>query len=102
IFGDLCLYGGTADADIDAPEAWAISTGSPAVTVAVIDPGIDYTHPDLAANYAGGYNFVSGDANPMDDHGHGTHVSGIIAAALDNLTGDPAAAEGIVGVAPNA
>jgi thermitase len=102
IFGDLCLYGGTADADIDAPEAWAISTGSPAVTVAVIDSGIDYTHPDLAANYAGGYNFVSGDSNPMDDHGHGTHVSGTIAAALDNLTGDPAAAEGVVGVAPNA
>ena len=102
IFGDLCLYVGTAGADIDAPEAWAISTGSPAVTVAVIDTGIDYTHPDLAANYAGGYNFVSADSNPMDDHGHGTHVSGTIAAALDNLTGDPAAAEGVVGVAPNA
>jgi thermitase len=102
IFGDLCLYVGTPDADIDAPEAWAMSTGSPAVIVAVIDTGIDYTHPDLAANYAGGYNFAAGDANPMDDHGHGTHVSGTIAAALDNLTGDPAAAEGVVGIAPNA
>jgi thermitase len=102
IFGDLCFYVGTPDADIDAPEAWAISTGTPAITVAVIDTGIDYTHPDLAGNYAGGYNFVSGDDNPMDDHGHGTHVSGTIAAALDNPTGDPAAAEGVVGVAPNA
>ena len=102
IFGDLCFYVGTPDADIDAPEAWAISTGSPAVTVAVIDTGIDYTHPDLAANYAGGYDFVNLDADPMDDHGHGTHVSGTIAAAMNNLTGDPAADEGIVGVAPNA
>jgi thermitase len=102
IFGDLCLYIGTPDADVDAPEAWAISAGSPAVIVAVIDSGIDYTHPDLAANYVGGYNFVSADGNPMDDHGHGTHVSGTIAAALDNPTGDPAAAEGVVGVAPNA
>ena len=50
---DLCFYVGTPDADIDAPEAWAISTGTPR-HVAVIDTGIDYTHPDLAANYAGG------------------------------------------------
>jgi thermitase len=102
IAGNLCFYVGTPDADIDAPEAWAISTGSPAVKVAVIDTGIDYTHPDLAANYAGGYDFVNLDADPMDDHGHGTHVSGTIAAAMNNPTGDPAAAEGVVGVAPNA
>ena len=102
ISGNLCFYVGTPDADIDAPEAWAISTGSPAVKVAVIDTGIDYTHPDLAANYAGGYDFVNLDADPMDDHGHGTHVSGTIAAAMNNPTGDPAAAEGVVGVAPNA
>jgi thermitase len=102
IFGNLCFYVGTPDADIDAPEAWAISTGSPAVMVAVIDTGIDYTHPDLAANYAGGYDFVNLDGDPMDDHGHGTHVSGTIAAAMNNRTGDPAADEGIVGVAPNA
>ena len=102
IFGDLCFYVGTPDADIDAPEAWAISTGSPAVTVAVIDTGIDYTHPDLAANYAGGYDFVNLDSDPMDDHGHGTHVSGTIAAAMNNPTGDPGADEGVVGVAPHA
>ena len=102
IFGEpLCFYVGTPDADIDAPEAWAISTGH-TVLVTVIDTGIDYTHPDLMINYAGGMDFVNGDADPMDDHGHGTHVSGTIAASLANVTGDPAAEEGVVGVAPNA
>ena len=102
IFGELCLYAGTPDADIDAPEAWEISEGSGSITVAVIDSGVDYTHPDLAANYAGGDDFTSADGDPMDDHGHGTHVAGTIAAALNNPTGTPAAAEGVVGVAPNA
>jgi len=102
IFGDLCFYVGTPDADIDAPEAWATSTGSPTVTVAVIDSGVDYTHPDLAPNYAGGRDFFNDDLDPMDDQGHGTHVAGIIAAAMNNPTGDPAAEEGVVGVAPNA
>ena len=96
------LLQGTLDADIDAPEAWEISTGTPAITVAVIDTGVDYTHPDLAAHYAGGYDFVSSDFDPLDDHGHGTHVAGTIAASLGNLTGNPAAAEGVVGVAPQA
>ena len=100
IFGNWCLYQGTADADIDAPEAWALSNGTP-VAVAVIDSGIDYTHPDLAMKYLGGYDFLNGDSDPMDDHGHGTHVSGTIAAAMNNLTG-PSAEEGIAGVAPNA
>ena len=102
IFGDLCFYVGTPDADIDAPEAWATSTGSPNVTVAVIDSGVDYTHPDLAPNYAGGRDFFNDDLDPMDDQGHGTHVAGIIAAAMNNPTGDPASPEGVVGVAPNA
>jgi len=102
IAGELCLYSGTPDADIDAPEAWAISRGSSNITVAVIDSGVDYTHPDLAANYAGGDDFVFGDGDPMDDHGHGTHVAGTIAASINNPTGTPAAGEGVVGVAPNA
>ena len=102
ISGELCFYAGTPDADIDAPEAWAVSEGRSDITVAVIDSGVDYNHPDLAANYAGGDDFVSLDGDPMDDHGHGTHVAGTIAAALNNLTGTPAEAEGVVGVAPNA
>jgi len=102
IFGDLCLLQGTAGADIHAPEAWEISTGTPAILVAVIDTGVDYTHPDLASHYAGGYDYVSNDLDPLDDHGHGTHVAGTIAASLGNLTGNPAAAEGVVGVAPEA
>ena len=48
------------------------------VRVAIIDSGIDYTHPDLAANYAGGYDFVNNDTDPFDDNKHGTHVAGIV------------------------
>ena len=90
--------GANANARADAHR----TAGAAPVTVAVIDSGVDYTHPDLAPNYAGGDDFVFLDGDPMDDHGHGTHVAGTIAAALDNLTGDPAEAEGVVGVAPNA
>ena len=100
--GEWCLSAGTPDADIDAPEAWDVLEGNSSVTVAVIDSGVDYNHPDLAPNYAGGYDFFSNDSDPMDDHGHGTHVAGTIAAALGNHTGEPAQAEGVVGVAPNA
>ncbi|MCK4723899.1 MAG: S8 family serine peptidase, partial [Dehalococcoidia bacterium] len=64
------------------------------VKVAIIDSGIDYTHPDLDAYYADGYDFVNDDANPMDDYGHGTHCAGIVAAE-DNDSG-------VVGVAPEA
>jgi len=100
---------GVADADIDAPEAWNITTGSRSVVVAVIDTGVDYTHPDLAANIwtntgevAGdgidndgngfiddvrGWDFANRDADPMDDQGHGTHVAGTIGAVGDNGVG---------------
>ena len=64
------------------------------VKVAVIDTGVDYTHPDLDAYYAGGYDFVNNDNVPMDDNGHGTHVSGTVAAEDNN--------NGVVGVAPKA
>src|SRR5919197_4634880 len=67
--------------DIHAPAAWEVSTGSPQVTVAVVDTGIDATHPDLAPNLStNGWDFVDGDAAPEDGNGHGTHVSGTIAA----------------------
>jgi subtilisin family serine protease len=64
------------------------------VKVAELDTGIDYKHPDLAANYMGGINLVNGNNDPMDDNGHGTHVAGIIAAARNNF--------GTIGVAPQA
>lgn len=76
---------------IDAITVQSYTKGS-TVNVGVIDTGIDYTHPDLSLNYKGGYNFVNKTTNPMDDNGHGTHVSGII-AALDNTIG-------VIGVAP--
>src|ERR1041384_6190184 len=50
------------------------------ITVAVIDTGIDQTHPDLAPGYITGYDFVRNDAVPDDEQGHGTHVAGIVAA----------------------
>jgi serine protease len=102
--------GGTPDADIDAPEAWDVHTGTGNTIVAVIDTGVDYNHPDLAGNMwtnvgeqngtAGvdddgngyvddihGYDFVNNDGNPIDDHGHGTHVAGTIGAVGNNTVG---------------
>ena len=64
------------------------------VDVAIIDTGIDYTHPDLNANYKGGYDYVNGDSDPKDDDGHGTHVAGIVAAEDNEV--------GVIGVAPKA
>ncbi len=79
--------GGTADADIDAPEAWSYVTGSSDVIVAVVDTGVDYNHPDLAANMIAGYDTRNNDSNPMDDHGHGTHCAGTIGAVGNNGIG---------------
>ncbi len=94
--------GGTPGADISALEAWAYTTGSTNVIVAVIDTGIDYNHPDLAANMwinpnptfgdIHGARFISGNGeptsgDPMDDEGHGTHVAGTIGAVGNNGIG---------------
>ncbi|HZV82805.1 MAG TPA: S8 family serine peptidase, partial [Geobacteraceae bacterium] len=81
--------GGTAGADIKATAAWDITTGSSDVVVAIIDTGIDYTHPDLAPNIwvNAGIDAVNQDADPFDDHGHGTHVAGTIGAVGNNGSG---------------
>ena len=73
---------------IEADWAWNTTVGDPSVLVAVVDAGIYYTHPDLAANYAPlGYDWVNMDDDPLDDYGHGTHCAGIIAAVLNNSVG---------------
>ncbi|HUV05368.1 MAG TPA: S8 family serine peptidase [Armatimonadota bacterium] len=72
---------------IQAPAAWDISRGSESVVIAVVDTGVDYTHPDLAGRILPGYDFYSGDSDPMDENGHGTQVTGIIGAVTNNGVG---------------
>ncbi|QCT00847.1 peptidase S8/S53 subtilisin kexin sedolisin [Paenibacillus algicola] len=76
---------------IKAPQAWSISTGY-GIKVGVIDTGIDVGHPDLQHSLGRGINLVHRGLPPFDDNGHGTHISGTIAAA--NST------RGMIGVAP--
>jgi len=80
--------GGTAGADIDLLQAWELETGNPDVIVAIIDEGIQFTHPDLYANmWPGiGFNFVSG-TNQVVPGSHGTHVGGTVAAVTNNGVG---------------
>jgi type VII secretion-associated serine protease mycosin len=74
-------------------KAWDITLGDPRVVIAVVDTGIDMTHPDLRDKLVPGFNVLSPGQPPQDDNGHGTHASGIAAAATDNRTG-------IAGTAP--
>jgi len=107
---------GTVGVDINAPQAWDLTTGSPNVIIGVVDTGIAYDHPDLAPNMwintgeiphdgldndgngfvddVNGYDFVNNDPEPMDapfspggNPGHGTHVAGTIAALGNNGLG---------------
>jgi subtilisin family serine protease len=79
---------------INLPLAWPMSTGSPTLTIAIVDTGIDLGHPDLAAKIVPGYDFVNNDDDPSDDEGHGTHVAGIAGAISNN-------GQGVAGVAWN-
>ena len=73
---------------IRAPQAWDLVTGTASVGIAVVDTGVDYYHPDLASSRLWlGYDFANDDSDPMDDHGHGTHVAGIAAANTNNGIG---------------
>jgi len=101
--------GGIAGADIHASSAWDVFTGDSTLRIGAIDTGVDYLHPDLAANIwtnpgeipdngidddgngyvddVHGYDFVNLDGDPMDDNGHGTHTAGTIAAVGSNGVG---------------
>src|SRR5262245_26023002 len=90
-------FGGTADADMDVPEAWALAPAAGAgITVAVVDSGAKPDHADLVGQFApGGWDYVHGDTTTDDNVGHGTHVTGTIVASNGNGVG-------ISGVAPAA
>lgn len=72
---------------IGMEKAWDISEGSSKVIVAVVDTGVDLDHPEFKGKLVKGYNFVDNNDTPMDDNGHGTHVSGVIAARTNNAKG---------------
>jgi thermitase len=74
---------------IQAPAAWDIVTATVPVTIAIVDTGVDLTHPDFSCpgKLTAGWDFVNNDSDPSDDYGHGTHVAGIAAACTNNSTG---------------
>ena len=79
--------------DIGAPTAWNYATGS-GVTIAILDTGVDGTHPDLATQMVPGWNFYANSSNTSDSNGHGTGVAGTAAAATNNTLGVASVAGG--------
>jgi len=77
---------------VKAAAAWNVTAGISTTIVAVVDSGINPTHPEFAGRLVPGYDYVNGDDDPTDDHGHGTHVAGTIAAGIDGV--------GTVGMCP--
>lgn len=80
---------------INAETAWNITTGAPTITVAILDTGVSLSHPEFAGRLLAGYDFVNSDSDPSDDHGHGTHVAGILGAAMNNAQGSTGIAPGV-------
>lgn len=72
---------------INGPDAWAMTTGSPNIIIAILDTGVDGTHPDLSANMVPGWNIFDNNADTSDVKGHGTMVAGTAAAASNNSIG---------------
>ncbi|UYZ62105.1 S8 family peptidase [Hymenobacter weizhouensis] len=87
--GSPLQYSGTPDADMDVPEAWGITTGSATIKVAILDEGVELTHPDLQANLLPGYDATgNGSAGaPWNNDSHGTACAGIVAAVGNNGLG---------------
>jgi thermitase len=81
-------------AKIRTAAGWGLETGRAAVTIAIVDTGVDLDHPDLVRKIVAGYDFIDGDDQPDDVGGHGTHCAGIAAASTNN-------GEGIAGICAN-